>query len=103
MDEQLPGLSEETVSALRQLAEICRVDMDWLIFHHREGLLGDITAGAMSDALPERIRSRVCRMYEFERDFEAVPEFAALVAEFLDELDALRAERHRNEHWRGFS
>lgn len=101
MDEQVPDLPEETVSTLRQLAELCRVDMAWLILHQREGLLGDIANGAVSSTPPERLCSRICRMYEFERDFDAVPEFAALVAEFLDELDVLRAERHRYVQWRG--
>lgn len=96
MDDQPPDLSEETVLALQQLAELCRVDMAWLLLHQREGLLGHITFSAVSGAPPERICSRICRMYGFERDFDAVPEFAALVAEFLDELDVLRAERHQN-------
>lgn len=97
MDKQLPGVSGEAVSALRQLADLCRVDMAWLLLHQREGLLGDITSGANSGAPSERIRVRICRMYELERDFDAVPELAALVAEFLDELDVLRAEHRRAE------
>jgi chaperone modulatory protein CbpM len=93
MDDQLQGDSEETVSALRQLAELCRVDMPWLLLHQREGLLGDVVSGAGSGPPSERIRVRICRMHGLERDFDAVPELAALVADFLDELDLLRAER----------
>jgi len=97
MDEQLRGSSEETLSALRQLAESCRVDMAWLLRHEREGLLGDITSGAGPVLPSERIRVRICRMHGLERDFDAVPELAALVADFLDELNVLRAERRGDQ------
>ena len=94
MDEQVQGQSDLAMSALRQLAELCRVDMDWLLLHQREGLLGDIASCAGAGPPSERIRMRICRMHGLERDFDAVPELAALVADFLDELDVLRAE-HR--------
>lgn len=38
---------------------------------------------------------RVQRMAGLERDFDAVPELAALVADLEDELRALRAQLHR--------
>lgn len=94
MDGQLEGFSEDVVSVLLQLAELCRVDMAWLLLHQREGLLGDVASYYGNGSPPERIRARICRMHELERDFDAVPELAALVADFLDELDVLRAE-HR--------
>ncbi len=93
MDGQVQGHADEAMSALRQLAESCRVDMAWLLLHQREGLLGDVASCAGPGSPPERIRVRICRMHDLERDFDAVPELAALVADFLDELDVLRAER----------
>jgi chaperone modulatory protein CbpM len=41
---------------------------------------------------------RARRMHQIERDFDAVPELAALVADMLEEMDALRARlRHAGE------
>jgi chaperone modulatory protein CbpM len=34
-------------------------------------------------------------MRQFERDFDAVPELAALMADLLEELDTLRARLER--------
>lgn len=93
MDGHLQEDPREAVSALRQLAESCRVDMAWLVLHQREGLLGDIASCADSGPPSERTRARICRMHDLERDFDAAPELAALVADFLDEPDLLRAER----------
>ena len=39
---------------------------------------------------------RVRRMHAIERDFDAVPELAALVADMLEEMDALRARLQRS-------
>jgi len=38
---------------------------------------------------------RARRMRRLERDFDAVPEMAALVADLLEEMDALRARLRR--------
>ncbi len=95
MNNPLQHVSEVPLSTLQQLAEICRVDMDWLLVHQRDDLLGDITTGTGSGVSSDRLRARISRMYELERDFEAVPELAALVADFLEELDTLRADAAR--------
>ena len=39
--------------------------------------------------------ARARRMREIEREFDAVPELAALVADMLEELDELRARLRR--------
>jgi chaperone modulatory protein CbpM len=38
---------------------------------------------------------RARRMRQLERDFDAVPELAALVADLLEEMDTLRAQTRR--------
>jgi chaperone modulatory protein CbpM len=38
---------------------------------------------------------RARRMHAIERDFDAVPELAALVADMLEEMDELRARLRR--------
>jgi len=45
-----------------------------------------ILAGLLLPAL-----QRARRMRQLERDFEAVPELAALVADLLEEMDVMRA------------
>lgn len=42
---------------------------------------------------------RVRRMARVERDFEALPELAALVADLQDEIDRLRARLQRDGGW----
>lgn len=42
-----------------------------------------------------RALARVRQMRRIERDFDAVPELAALVADLVDEIDELRARLHR--------
>lgn len=37
-------------------------------------------------------------MRQLERDFDAVPELAALVADLLEEMDSLRARRGRSDN-----
>ncbi|HNF89421.1 MAG TPA: chaperone modulator CbpM, partial [Thiobacillaceae bacterium] len=53
------------------------------LFPHAESV-----AGVWRFSGPALLRAR--RMRQLERDFEAAPELAALVADLLEEVDALR-------------
>lgn len=82
---------EEACFSVEQLASACAVESEWVVTRVSEGLL---PAAGESPANPrfgarELVRAR--RMRQLERDFEAVPELAALVADLLEEMDALRA------------
>lgn len=68
---------------LEELTIVCAVSSDWVRERLAEGLLP-----ARFDTLVVR---RVRRMVSLERDFDAAPELAALMADLLEELDALRA------------
>ncbi|MEO7744182.1 MAG: chaperone modulator CbpM [Usitatibacter sp.] len=86
---------EEACLTLEQLAEACSVEAQWVVQRVDEGLLPSV-----GPSRPEwRFRSdellRARRMRQVERDFEAVPELAALVADMLEELDRLRARIER--------
>lgn len=79
--------------------ELCRlagVSEPWLRERLAHGLLTVAARGAHDewrfDAAGLR---RVRRMACLERDFDAVPELAALVADLEDELAALRAQLRR--------
>jgi len=83
----------ETVDdfTLEELCAACALEREWLVVRVREGL---IPAAGGSDAdwrFSTATLTRVRRMHEIERHYEAVPELAALVADMLEEMDALRA------------
>lgn len=90
-DNVLTGsLLEESWLTLDQVAAACAVDPQWLLRNIDEGLFPDAesVAGVWRISVTGLRRAR--RMRQIERDFEAVPELAALVADLLEELDHLR-------------
>ncbi|SMF96651.1 chaperone modulatory protein CbpM [Methylomagnum ishizawai] len=94
-DILIGSLMEETWLTLEQVAAACRVEPDWLVRHIEEGLFPGSrgTAGIWRFSSAQLRRAR--RMRQVERDFDAVPELAALVADMLEELDELRARLDR--------
>lgn len=91
VDILIGSLVEDSWLTLEQVASACAVDADWLLARLDEGYLPhtECVAGVwrFSSAAIRRAR----RMRQFERDFDATPELAALIADLLDEADALRA------------
>lgn len=85
-------LLEESWLTLEQVAAACAVEPDWLRRHLEEGLIpeAESVSGVWRLSGPGLLRAR--RMRQLERDFEAVPELAALVADLLEEIDRLRAQ-----------
>jgi len=88
-------LLEEAWLTLDQLAAACSVEPDWLLRHLEEGYFPQArsVAGVWRFSGAALVRAR--RMRRLERDFDAVPEMAALVADLLEEMDALRARLRR--------
>jgi len=90
-DEILIGsLMEDTWLTLEQVSAACAVEPEWLLRHIEEGLFphADSVAGVWRFSAVSILRAR--RMRQLERDFEATPELAALMADLLEEVDALR-------------
>jgi len=89
-------MSEESdYLTLEQLCSVCALERDWLVVRVREGL---IPAEGNSDTewrFTTTTLSRVRRMREIERSYDAAPELAALVADMLEEMDSLRARLKR--------
>lgn len=83
-------LMEDSWLTLEQIAAACAVEPAWLLRHIDEGLFphAESVAGVWRFSDASLLRAR--RMRQMERDFEAVPELAALVADLLEEMDALR-------------
>ncbi|PKO73039.1 MAG: MerR family transcriptional regulator [Betaproteobacteria bacterium HGW-Betaproteobacteria-17] len=90
-DILIGSLLEESWLTLEQLAAACTVEPAWLIRHIEEGLFphAECVAGTWRFSGAALLRAR--RMRQLERDFDAVPELAALVADMLEEIDSLRS------------
>lgn len=81
---------EDACLTLEQLAAACAVEPEWVVTRVTEGLFPVQGAAANEWRFSSAALRRARRMRAIERDFEAAPELAALVADLLDELDALR-------------
>ncbi len=66
-----------------------------MIEHVREGLLAAPGEEPSTWRFSSRDLRRARQMLRFERDFDAVPELAALVADLFEELDDLRHRLRR--------
>src|SRR5512146_3048988 len=91
-DEVLDGsLMEESWLTVEQVAAACDVEPEWLLRHIEEGLFphAESVAGIWRFSTVSLLRAR--RMRQAERDFDAVPELAALMADMLEEMDQMRA------------
>jgi len=91
-DILIGSLMEDSWLTLEQVAAACRVDPAWLVRHIEEGLFphAESVAGTWRFSGASLLRAQ--RMRQLERDFDAVPELAALVADLLEEMDALRGK-----------
>jgi chaperone modulatory protein CbpM len=82
---------DEACLTVEQLAAACAVETAWIARHVDEGLLPAAGASAAEWRFTVVSLRRARRIRELERDFDAVPELAALVADLLEEMDELRA------------
>ena len=100
-DEVVVGIAlEEPCLTLEQVAAACAVEPAWVVRQVEEGFVSCSGDGATEWRFSSTTIARVRRMRELERDFDAVPELAALVADLLEEMDRLRAQL-RGESSRG--
>lgn len=86
----LAALLDDAGLTLDEFSRACAVDVAWVETHVREGLLP--VAGESPHAwrfASVHVR-RAREMHRLERDFDAVPELAALVADLIEEVEALR-------------
>lgn len=90
----IDAILEEQGLTLQQLAALSAVDHEWISQHIAEGLLTPSQHGGewrFSSATLLRVR----RIANIERQFEALPELAALVADMQEEIDDLRRRLRR--------
>jgi len=89
-DILIGSLMEESWLTVEQLAAACTVEPAWLLRHLEEGLFPEAESVSGVWRFSATCLVRAQRMRRLERDFDAEPELAALVADLLEELDALR-------------
>jgi len=86
---------EDAAFTVEELAFACAVSTDWVVHHVEEGALQCVGESVAQWRFSSRDLGRARRIYQIERDFDAVPELAALVADMLEEMDALRLRLRR--------
>jgi chaperone modulatory protein CbpM len=82
---------EETALTLDDVAGACSVSTDWVVRHVEDGAIACLGSSRAEWRFSGRELARARRIRALERDFDAVPELAALVADMLDEIDTLRS------------
>ena len=86
---------DESWLTLEQVASTCQVEADWLQRRIAEGLVPPPERMGGIWRLSGTMVARIRRTRQVERDFDAFPELAALVADLLEEMDDLRAQNRR--------
>jgi chaperone modulatory protein CbpM len=77
------------------VSRACAAPPDWVVEHVREGLLQAPGEAPSAWRFSSRDLWRAQRMRRLERDFDAVPELAALVVDLIEELEEVRARLRR--------
>ena len=89
------SIMEDATLTVEQVCTVVAVEREWILRHVEEGLFlvsgTTVTEWRFSSADLRRAQ----RMRALERDFDAAPELAALMADMLEEMDELRARLRR--------
>lgn len=89
-------LIDEATLSIDEIAVSCSISRDWVVEHVQAGALSvDPNAQVADWAFSGRDLQRARRLIELERDFDANPELAGLVADLFDELERLRKRLRR--------
>ena len=81
---------------LDELCQLARLSPEWVQARVTGGLLVAVTVDAPGSWRFDAIAlHRACRLAALERDFDALPELAALVADLEDEVGRLRQRLRR--------
>lgn len=94
-DVLIGALLEDACLTLDELSRACAVPPDWVIEHVREGPMTAPGESPPAWRFSSRDLRRARQIVRIERDFEAVPELAALVADLFEELESMRAQLRR--------
>jgi len=84
-------IEEDVALTLEELCTTCAVTREWVVTRVEEGLLPVEEAAPGAWRFGSRHLRRTRAMRRIERDFDAAPELAALVADLIEEIDQLRS------------
>ena len=80
---------------LEELCAAAALEREWLVRRVQDGLIPMVGAVMAEWRFTSAHLARARRMREIERTYDAVPELAALVADMIEEMEALRARLRR--------
>jgi chaperone modulatory protein CbpM len=83
-------LQEDVALTLEDVCTTCALTREWVGTRGEEGLLPLEPGAPDAWRFGSRHLWRARSMHRIERDFDATPELAALVADLLEEIEALR-------------
>jgi chaperone modulatory protein CbpM len=84
-------LLDEVALTLEELAHACGVSCDWVSLHVEAGILAVSEIEPASWRFSSRDLWRARQLCTLERDFDALPELAALVIDLREEIVRLRS------------
>ena len=84
-------LLDEVALTLDELAHACGVSRDWVSLHVEAGILAVSEIEPAGWRFSSRDLWRARELCALERDFEALPELAALVIDLREEIIRLRS------------
>ena len=94
-DEIVGAVLEGASLTITQVCAVCAIEEEWIVRHVEEGLFSVSGATVTEWRFSSADLRRAQRMRALERDFEAAPELAALMADMLEEIDGLRSRLRR--------
>lgn len=83
---------DEAALTLEELARACAVEPQWVVERIEAGFLGEGSLQITSWRFSSRDLTRARRIRRLERDFDAAPELAALMADLLEEVEDLKCK-----------
>lgn len=89
-------LLDQSKLSVEELTACCGVSRDWIIEHVQAGVLLNDPGqdpGTWIFSSADLLRTR--RLLRLERDFDANPELAGLVADLVDELELIKGQLRR--------
>lgn len=89
------AILEDACLTIEQFCTVCAIEEQWIVRHVEEGLFSVSGTAVREWRFSSADLRRAQRMRALERDFDAAPELAALVADMLEEIDQLRAQLRR--------
>ncbi len=86
---------DEQMIESAEFAAICGVSAEWIALHVQAGVLPASGENPAAWRFSGSEIRRVHRLLALERDFDALPELAALVLDLQDEIARLRANQRK--------